>query len=57
MIYPFRPGECPAFEAKTDYWGKEMHGCPCGGTTSVCANCGGDYHEDPDEKAKCYLKK
>jgi hypothetical protein len=55
--YKYRPGKCPEFKAKEDYFGKEQHSCPCGGTTTTCANCGGDYHEKPEEKAECHLKK
>lgn len=50
--YEFKPGECPVFKRTL-----EKHECPCGGVTTTCGGCGGDYHEDPEEKAKCYLEK
>lgn len=35
----------------------EEHSCPCGGIVKVCDTCNGDYHANPAEKEKCYLKK
>lgn len=57
--YKYRPGACPVAEPKQweGYGGDEIHSCPCGGSVKVCRNCGGDYHEKPEEKEKCYLKK
>ena len=60
-LYKYKPGECPEFTPKFGYGHEggfpEKHQCPCGGITTTCANCGGDYHENPEEKAKCHLLK
>ncbi len=49
---------CKGFVPRYGYFGLEQHSCPdCGELMQVCDNCGGDYHADPQIRAKCPSKR
>lgn len=56
-----KPMECKDFVARRGEFGigKEQHQCiSCGGEPmSVCDNCGGDYHELPEQRRNCPSKR